>query len=55
LQIDVNDEIACWRAICGKPYKYILGDHVKKIIYEYWKKNSRVSPNARDVMRRIIE
>ena len=54
LQIDVNDELACWRAICRKPYKDRLQENVKKIIYEYWKKNSHVLPNARDVMRRRI-
>ena len=43
-QIDVNDELACWRAICRQPYKDRLGEDVKKIIYEYWMKNSRVSP-----------
>ena len=55
LQIDVNDELACWRAICRKPYKDILGENVKKYIYEYWKKNLCVSPNSRDVMRRRIK
>ena len=54
LQIDVNDELACWRAICRQPYKDRLGENLKKTIYEYWKKNSCVSPNARDVMRRRI-
>ena len=54
MQIDVNDELTCWRAICRQPYKDILGENVKKIIYEYWKKNSLVSPTARHVMRRRI-
>jgi hypothetical protein len=54
LQIDVNDELACWTVICRQPYKDRLGEDVKKIIYEYWMKNSRVSPKARDVMRRRI-
>ena len=54
LQIDVNDELTCWRAICRQPYKDRLGENVKKTIYEYWKKNSRVFPSARDVMRRRI-
>ena len=53
-QIDVNDELACWRAICRQPYKDRLGEEVKKIIYEYLKNNSRVSPTARHVMQRII-
>ena len=30
LQIDVNDELACWRAICRQPYKDRLGENVKK-------------------------
>ena len=25
LQIDVNDELACWRTICRQPYKDRLG------------------------------
>ena len=54
LQIDVNDELACWRAICRKPYKDRLGENVKQIIYEYWKNNSCVSPTARHVMQRRI-
>ena len=29
LQIDVNDELACWRAICRQPYKDRLGENVK--------------------------
>ena len=28
LQIDVNDELACWRVICRQPYKDILGENV---------------------------
>ena len=54
LQIDVNDELACWRAICRQPYKDRLGENVKKIIYEYWKNNSRVLPTTRHVMQRRI-
>ena len=34
LQIDVNDELACWRSICRQPYKDRLGENIKKIIYE---------------------
>ena len=50
MQIDVNDELTCWTTICRQPYKYKLGENVKKTIYEYWKKNSRVLQNERDVM-----
>ena len=28
LQIDVNDELACWRAIFRQPYKDRLGENV---------------------------
>lgn len=54
LQIDLNDEVACWKVIYRQPYKDRLGEDVKKIIYEYWMKNSCVSRKARDVMRRRI-
>lgn len=30
LQIDINDELACWVVICRQPYKYKLGEDVKK-------------------------
>ena len=54
LQIYVNDVLACWRDICRKPYKDRIGKNVKKTIYQYWKKNSHVSPNEMDVMQRRI-
>lgn len=51
MQIDVKHETTCWKFICRKPYKYRLGEDVKKIIYEYWMKISCVSPKGRDVMQ----
>ena len=54
LQIDVNDELTCWRAIFRQPYKDRLEENVKKIIYEYWKNNSHVSLTEKHVMRRRI-
>ena len=54
LRIDENDELACWAIICRQPYKDRLGENVKAMIHEYWVANSRVSPNARDVIRRRI-
>ena len=30
LQIDANDELPFWRAICRQPYKDRLGENVKK-------------------------
>ena len=49
LQIDENDEIACWEIICRQPYKDRVGESVKAMMHEYWVENSRVSPNERDV------
>ena len=54
LQIDANDELACWEIICRQPYKYRVGESVKDMMHEYWVENSRVSPNAKDVIRRRI-
>ena len=51
LQIDANDELACWAIICRQPYKDRLGESVKAMMHEYWVANYRVSPNARDVIR----
>ena len=51
LQIYANDELACWAIICRQPYKDRVGESVKAIMHEYWVANSRVSPNARDVIR----
>ena len=47
LQIDVNDELSCWRAICRQPYKDKLGENVKIIIYEYWKNNFACFSNCK--------
>ena len=51
LQIDANDELACWTVICRQPYKDRLGENIKNMIYEYWVKNSHVSPKERDAMQ----
>ena len=54
LEIYVNDELTCWIVICRQQCNDIIGEDVKKIIYEYWMKNSHVSPKSRDAMRRRI-
>ena len=51
LQIDANDELACWAIICRQPYKDRLSESVKAMMHEYWVANSRVSPNERDAIR----
>ena len=32
LQIDKNDELACWAIICRQPYKDRMGEGVKDIV-----------------------
>ena len=51
LQIDANDELACWEIICRQPYKDRVSESVKAMMHEYWVENYRVSPNERDVIR----
>ena len=51
LQIDANDDLACWAIICRQPYKDRVSESVKAMMHEYWVANSRVSPNARDMIR----
>ena len=50
LQIDANDELACWAIICRQPYKDRVRGSVKAMMHEYWVENSHVSPNAKDVV-----
>ena len=52
LQIDANDEIACWEIIYRQPYKDRVDESVKAMMHEYWVETSCGSPNARDLIRR---
>ena len=36
MQIDENDELACWAIICRQPYKDRMGEGVKYIVHKYW-------------------
>ena len=54
LQIDANDELACWIVISRQPYKARLAQNVKESAHNFWLKKSRVSPHTRDVLRRRI-
>ena len=47
MQIDENDELACWEIICRQRYK-------DRIIQKYWLEHARVSPNSRDVIRQRV-
>jgi hypothetical protein len=50
LQIDANDELACWTVISRQPYKDRLAKNVKELARNCWLTESRVSPHTRDVM-----
>ena len=41
MQIDQNDELACWAIICRQPYKDRMGEGVKDIIQKYWLEHAR--------------
>jgi hypothetical protein len=51
VQLDVNDELACWAIICRHPYKDRLLEGVRAMVHEYWVENSHVSLNVRDVVQ----
>jgi hypothetical protein len=53
-QIDVNDEVACWRVISIQPYKDRLAENVKELARNCWLEEYCVSPHTRDVLRRRI-
>jgi len=50
VQIDANDELACWTIICRKRCKYRLPEGVIPMVHAYWVENSPVSLNVRDVV-----
>ena len=54
MQIDENDELACWAIICRQPYKDRMGEGVKDIVQKYWLEHARVSPNSRDVIQQRV-
>jgi hypothetical protein len=54
LQIDANDELACWTIISRQPYKDRLAKNVKESDRNCWLTKSHVSPHTRDVLRRRI-
>jgi predicted DNA-binding transcriptional regulator AlpA len=51
LQIDANDELACWTVISRQPYKDRLAKNVKESTRNCWLTESHVSPHTRDVLR----
>ena len=54
IELDENDELACWANICRKPYHDRLPNDVRDRVKEFWNFNSLMSPNENDVVRRRI-
>ena len=54
VQLDEDDEFACWGVIYRKPYQGRLSTNVRDKVKEIWHLKSRVLPNERDVVRRSI-
>jgi hypothetical protein len=50
LQLDANDELACWTVISRQPYKDGLAENVKELDHNCWLEESCVSPHTRDVL-----
>ena len=48
IQLEENDELACWANICRRPYHGRLPDGVRDRVKEFWDLNSRVLPNEKD-------
>jgi hypothetical protein len=51
LQIDANDELACWTVISRQPYKDRLAENVKELAHNVCFVESHVSLHKRDVLR----
>ena len=45
VQLDEDDEVACWGVICRQPYQDRLPDNVRDRVREFWHLNSSVLPN----------
>jgi len=54
VQLDEDDEVACWVVICRKPYSDRLPDNVRDKVKDFWHLNSRVLTNEKDVVRHRI-
>jgi hypothetical protein len=54
VQLDDDDEVACWFVICKKPYQDRLPDNVRDRVKEFWHLKSCVLSNEKDVFRRRI-
>ena len=50
VQLDEDDEVACWGVICRKPYQDRVPDNVRDKVKEFWHLNSCVLPNEKDIV-----
>ena len=42
MQIEENDELACWEIICRHIYIDIMREGVKYIVHKYWLEHAQV-------------
>ena len=54
VQLDEDDEVACWGVICRQPYQDRILDNVRDRVKEFWHLNSRVLPNENDVVQHRV-
>ena len=50
VQLDEDDEVACWGVIYRKPYQDRLLNNVRDKVKEFWHLKSCVLPNEKDVV-----
>ena len=50
VQLDEDDEVACWGVICRQPYQDRLPDNVRDKVKEFWHLKSHVLPTEKDVV-----
>ena len=50
VQLDEDDEVACWGVICRKPYQDRIPDNVRDRVKDFWHLKSHVLPNEKDVV-----
>jgi hypothetical protein len=54
VQLDEDDEVACWVVICRKPYQDRLPYNVRDRVKYFWHLKSHVLPNEKDVVQHHI-
>ena len=52
VNIDENDEAACWDLICREAYKDRMEEGIKEKVIEYWDDHSHAIPYRKHVLRK---